>query len=271
LKRLHVAVWVFVLLAAGFAGFSSFATSDLGDSNFPLFSMPVEHVNYTIVNVNGVLWAQIDGNYPIHILNYNPDFSQLPIVYPTPPQTTNITIKLNGNTVDWGRYAGSDLHHTAIGDWQMVSCVLENVSEFFTLTIHYQHPVQFINGSFLFLYDLNISPYLSEQSNNSTCYYTIKFQDNASNIQAYTTQTDTNWNPINLNITKQDNTTNVSIIEHSELGKPLPGDLIVEFSDSNAIVISEFPTWILPALAIPVTLTIIIYAKRKQLPNKNKL
>ena len=62
------------------------------DSSGFAISMPVEYVNYTIVSVNGTLWAKIDGTYPMHISGDVPD--ALPMVYPTPPQTTNISITL---------------------------------------------------------------------------------------------------------------------------------------------------------------------------------
>ena len=60
-------------------------------------SMPVEYVNYAITWVNGSLWAKIDGNYPI----YNSGFDVLPMFYPTPPGTTNISLNLDGALVSW--------------------------------------------------------------------------------------------------------------------------------------------------------------------------
>jgi len=61
------------------------ASANLDDS-IPVLSMPIEHVNYTITNVNGTLWAKIDGEYPIYIQNqFNGD---MPMVYPMPPGTT---------------------------------------------------------------------------------------------------------------------------------------------------------------------------------------
>jgi hypothetical protein len=255
---------VLLLVIAGFGSFSSLEAADLGD--FPLLSMPVEYVNYTIVNVDGVLWAKIDGTYPIHILNFQNGFSQMPMVYPTPPQTTNISLAVNGNRLSWSNYSDGGLHHTAIGDWKMIYSVVGPVSDFFVLTIHYEHPVQLVNGSFMFLYDLNISPYLTSESNHSTVYYTIIFDSNATNIKAYTAQTDTKWNPINFNITENGATKTVSIIQNSEYGNVL-GDLIVKFSEANAV--SEFPVWMMPALTAAFLFAALIYAKSKRSNAKN--
>ena len=78
-----------------------------------------------------------------------------------------------------------------------------------------------VNGSYLFLYDLNIDPYLLPQSNNSTAYFTIRIQTNFVNLSVYTTETDTQWNPMNYTSTKDGSTQVISIQMNSEYGKPL--------------------------------------------------
>lgn len=232
--------------------------------SFPVLSMPVEYVNYTITRVNGILWAKIDGTYPIY-LQKQPDctFNNLPMVYPMPPATTNIHLWLGDKELSWLNYTDAypnELHHTAIGDWWMIYSVLTDVSDSLVLKIHYEHPLQMVNSSYLFLYDLNISPYLSEQSNNSTCYFTVRMEVNATNVQAYTTATDTAWNRINFTTTKQGSMEIVSIPEYSQFGKVL-GDLVVEFNDTTQV--PEFPLWVLPFLAMTVIMVAILYLKRK--------
>ncbi len=235
------------------------------DGPFPNLSMPIEHVNYTVTTINGSLWAKIDGNYPISIIeqsdcSFNRD---LPIVYPTPPGTTDIHLYLGDHELSWTNYTQNypnALHHTAIGDWGMIFCVLYNVSDSFLLKIHYEHPLQMVNGSYLFLYDLNISPYLSEQSSASTCYFTVRLETNATNIRAYTTATDTQWNPIQYSTTQEGTTQVISIAEKSEYNKPLPGDLVVKFSRANQV--PEFPFWMLPALLVGLVLLIVVCKKK---------
>jgi hypothetical protein len=188
------------------------------------------------------------------------------MVYPMPSGTTNIHVYLGDQELGWTNYTQdypNALHHTAIGDWGMIFCILTSVSDSFLLKIHYEHPLQTINGSYLFLYDLNISPYLSVQSSNSTCYYTVRMETNASNIKAYTTATDTQWNTIQYTNTRQGTTQVISIAEHSEYNKPLPGDLVVEFSAATQI--PEFQFWILPAIMAGLVL-LIIWCKKKQFP-----
>jgi hypothetical protein len=235
------------------------------EGSIPNLSMPVEYVNYAIASINGTLWAKIDGYYPIYLLK-QPDCSftgDLPMVYPMPPQTTNISINLAGKELSWSNYTQiypDALHHTAIGDWWMIYANLENVSDYFELRLHYEHPLEIVNGSYLFLYDLNISPYLSPQSNNSKAYFTVQMQTNFTSLNVYTTQTDTEWNSKNYTLTKEGSTQVINIQMYSEYGKPLIGDLVVEFSQDQQV--SEFPLWTLTALSIGVLLGTLFY-KRK--------
>jgi hypothetical protein len=236
------------------------------DSAFPVLAMPVEYVNYTITSVNGTLWAKIDGTYPIYILNQSercPMPSELPMLYPTPPDTTNIHVKVNGTELAWSNYTGDVLHHTAIGDWAMISCVVSPVSDFFVLTIHYEHPVAVVNGSSLFLYDLNISPYLTEFSSSSTAFFTVRFETAVSNVRAYTTWSDSVWNPKNLTLNGEGGVETVGIQMRSVLGEPLAGDLVVMFDDAS---VREFPYWlvIVPVFAGAGLVAAVIYRKKRR-------
>ena len=248
-KKLAVAL-IFALLFSVSAGLIGVAAGNPDTGT--LLSMPEEQINYTITRVNGTLWAIIDGTYPLHILTESDDASscvpsELPMVYPTPPNTTNIHVKVNGTELEWSEWPEEDTHHTAIGDWNMVFCLISPVSENFVLGIHYEHPVEVVNGSYIFLYDLNISPYLSELSPNSMAYFTIRFDTDVSNLQAFTTETDEVWNPIDYTSSQDGITQVVAIQMYSQYDKPLLGDLVVMFSDE---AIPEFPVWIIPALLL---------------------
>ena len=228
----------------------------------PVLSMPKEYINYTITSENGQFWAKVHGKYPIIILNPSCLPTQLPMVYPTPPNTTNIHITLNDLEVSWSNY--SDLypevtHHTAIGEWSMVQCMLENVSESFLLEIQYEHPIRLIDECFTFLYDLNISPYLSAQQPDSTAYFTIIFEADIINPQIYTTKTDTIWNP--LNYTTQNNNSNTIITTQitSKYLEPLLGDLVITFNDSNSQEIPIFLIITIFSLTLVLTIGLLVY------------
>ena len=262
-----------ILLALLFSALSgalvvNFAAANADPPNL-ILAMPEEYINYTVTRVDGVLWAKIDGTYPIHILSESegdlqcalPD--ELPMVYPTPPGIANIHVKMNETELDWSNYPYGT-HHTAIGDWSMIYCVIAPVSGFFVLKIHYEHPVQLVNGSYLFLYDLNIREYLSPQSPNSTAYFTIRMENPISNLQAFTTETDSIWNPISYTTSQEGATEIIAIQMYSEYSKPLLGDLVIIFSDAETGT-TVVPSWvIIPLLLIVVLLAVIVYRRRQR-------
>ena len=267
MKR-FVAVLVFSMLLLVILGLTNAAEAnpDLG----VIMAMPEEQVQYTIKSVNGTLWAKIDGTYPLSILTEEegapscvPD--ELPMVYPTPPDTTNIHVYVEDTELGWSDYP-YDTHHTAIGDWNMIYCVIDPVFEQFVLKIHYEHPLERVNGSYIFLYDLNISPYLSPWSPNSTAQFIIRFEANVSNLKAYTTETDSIWNPIGFT-EKQENSAQVITLQmHSEYNEPLLGDLVIIFNESAALPADDLPYWLilsLLAVGVGVILATLFFVKRK--------
>ena len=267
MKKAIVVMLILALLLSTLIGSLFFEPATANpEGSIPTLSMPVEYVNYTITSINGTLWAKIDGYYPIYLLkqtdcSFNGD---LPMVYPMPPQTTNIRVSLDGKEVSWSNYTQiypEALHHTAIGDWWMIYSNLENVSDYFELRIHYEHPLEMANGSYLFLYDLNISPYLSSQSNNSTAYFTIQMQTNFADLNVFSTQTDTEWNPVNYTSTKEGSTQVISIQMYSMYGKPLRGDLVVLFSPEKQV--PEFQPLSIAILLIGILLVTLFIKIKK--------
>ncbi len=78
------------------------------------------------------------------------------------------------------------LHYTYLGEWPMILFAIQPASTDFTLKVHYQHPIPKANGTYLFLYNLNISSYLSASSDNSTAYFNVRMETNCSDIHVYT-------------------------------------------------------------------------------------
>jgi hypothetical protein len=260
--------FIFTLLLLATAGLADFATAN-PDAGI-LIAMPEEYVNYTITSVNGTWWAKIDGTYPLHILTESDGAPscvppELPMVYPTPPGTTNIHVKVDETELDWSNYP-YETHHTAIGNWSMIYCLITPVPEQFVLTIHYEHPLEQVNGSYLFLYDLNISPYLSPWSPNSTAYFTIRMDANVSNLRAYTTETDSVWNPIEYTTSQEGTTEVVALQMYSEYDKPLLGDLVIMFSEAKAEAeTAEVTLWVIILLLVVAALVAFVIYRRKYL------
>ena len=233
-------------------------------SDTHLLTMPQEYLNYTITDVNGTPWAVIDGVYPMHLS----EITFLPMVYPTPPGTTNMHIKLDGTELSWINYSEIDptaLHYTDIGEWQMVYCVVNPSSQDFMLQIHYEHPIQIINGSYTFLYDLNIDPYLSPANPNSTAHFRVQLPSNTTGLQVYTTGLEGKWTSKDFNSTKTDQGETVTFDIVSKYAEPLLGDIAFVLKD-NAV--PELSGWAVLTSVVVVSLAVLpFYVKYVRLKN----
>ena len=241
-------------------------------SGVSAISMPVEYVNYTVSMINGSMWATVDGTYPMHI---PPEWvgQQIPLVYPTPPGTTaDIKVDLDGQPISWSNFtqAQSDaLHYTYSGEWPMIQCTIQPSSTDFLLKIHYQHPIFQVNGSYAFLYDLNISPYLSASSNGSMAYFSVRFETNSSNIHVYavpgdsSVPQDSTKTPVDFTASQDNGIQTVAFNITSSYSKPVPGDELILF-DNSTVQVPELPSWIiLPTVLIIITLVIAAIKKKR--------
>jgi hypothetical protein len=233
--------------------------------------MPAEYVNYTIASVNGTLWVEVEGTYPISFSDAGSSGvspGALLMVYPVPPETANVQITLNGTELDWDDYTQfypAALHHTAVGNWRMINCTVSNVSSHFVLKIRYEHPLATVNGSYMFLYDLNIEPYLSPQNPNSTAYFNILTDVNILDLKAYTTETDTVWDPINYTTSYEGTTQVFSVQIQSEYSKPLAGDLVVTFDGEGTLQSPSLTVLALLAVTISVAgAGLFAYSKKRR-------
>ncbi len=236
----------------------------------PLITMPEEYIDYTVTPINGSLWAKIDGTYPLHVIGFS---DPLLLFYPTPPGTTSISLKMDETKLSWSNFTEihpEALHFTAIGNWSMINCTIHPVPEYFTLKIHYEHPVTLINGSHTFLYDLNISPYLSEGYNKSTAYFTIRMETNYTCLSVNAIATDETLTLINYTTTIDTGAETASFPIVSEYAKPLLGDILVTFTAANAPTALEisYLLIILPIIIIATLLAHIAY-KRKHADTRN--
>ena len=248
MSRSFLILFFLVLLIA----FQNITRVEANAIQLPVYSlgMPEEHINYTICRINGRLWAKVNGTYPINKIgiecqNQSEEIGKtgftfssdvLPLAYPTPPNTTNITIKMNGRELGWDNHTRTiphDVHFTAIGIWPVIGCTLNPVLDQFVLEIHYEHPIIEDYGRYTFLYDLNISPYLSAESNKSTAFFTITFETDFRDLHVCTIATDGIMKPLDYSVSTEDTSKTVTLQIISEYSKSLPGDLLISFTENN--------------------------------------
>jgi hypothetical protein len=144
---------------------------------------------------------------------------------------------MNETELKWSNYTQTHpdaLHHTTLGDWPMISSTI-TVLDHVILKIHYEHPIEVVNGNNTLLYDLNINPYLSPWSNKSTAYFNIRFEPNYTNLQVNTISVNEAINPLNYEITKDGISEVVKLQIVSEYSKPLLGDLSVSFTQDEVL------------------------------------
>ena len=267
-----IAVYPINVAASTVTGKDDYLTLVDTQSTLQSISMPVEYVNYTVSAVNGSFWASVDGTFPMQIPREWVG-QELPMVYPTPPGVTNISLEMNGQKVIYSNITQSYpdmLHYTYLGEWSMVYFTIQPASPDFLLTIHYQHPIMQLNGTYMFLYDLNISPYLSNSSSESTAHFSILFQTNSSGINVFTvpgdssTPRDDTKTPVNFTISKNNDMQTVTFNITSDYSKPIPGDELITFQPLQTEV-PEFPSWIilLSLVIIAVAAGLLVYYNRR--------
>jgi hypothetical protein len=236
-------------------------------------SMPVEYVNYTVSVINGSLWAAVDGAFPMHIpLDWVGQ--ELPMLYPTPPGVTNISIILDGQKVGYSNFTQAYpdmLHYTYLGEWPMILCTIQSASPDYLMAIHYQHPILQVNETYMFLYDLNISPYLSNSSAESTAHFNIQFQTNCSNINIYTVPGDSSTfrgntrTPVNFTINTESDVPTVAFNITSNYSEPIPGDELITFQETQS-QIPEYPSSaiLFPLILMVAVAGLFVYSKRRK-------
>jgi hypothetical protein len=87
---------------------------------------------------------------------------------------------------------------------------------------------------------------------------------NVSNLEAYTTETDSVWNPIDYTVSQEGATEVVAVQMYSEYDKPLLGDLVIMFSGTEAET-AESALWVIIPLIVVAALLVFIIYRRKHL------
>lgn len=258
-----------VLAGLELASYSDAAKAIETDQDQLQIAMPIEYINYTVSQVNGSFWASVEGVYPMQVTQAMVG-QELQMVYPTPPGTIDVSLELDGQAIALSNLTKVEpymVHYTYLGDWSMVLFSFKPPSSNFTLTIHYQHPITELNGSYAFLYDLNIGTYLSNSSSQSVAHFSVTFPSNCRDTNVYSVPGDRS--PIRNNaitpISFAQNAGNgfESMVFEvvSGYGLPLPGDQLVTFKATPSQV-PEYPAWVAILLALMVALTIKVFRRR---------
>ena len=144
----------------------------------------------------------------------------------------------------------------------MIYCVVQPAADDFVLRIHYEHSVQVINGTYTFLYDLNIISYLSPESPVSTAHFNVFLEANCSGVNVYTTGFNGTWTPKSYETTTEGGVQAVSFDIVSEYNQPLLGDIVVTLENP---AVPEFSAWTVLALLAAVFVAVVVLKKNRTL------
>ena len=278
-KIVLAATFISVLLFSAIVGVQFFRSVAANPLPVPPLKMPEEYIDVTISLSNGTLWAKVDGTYPLYkfdigdqdpriLINYTEfafvaDYQN--ILYPVPPNTTNISAKMNETELSWTNATETHpevIHSTAIGDWPYITWGISPIPDHLVIKTHYDHPIPTKNGNYTFLYPLILWTYLNPWCNKSTAYFNVRMEINCANLNLYTVGSNGIWNPVDYTITKENTAEIITFKIVSEWSKPLPGDLVITLKDPEPET-PEFPLLIiLPTSMIVPLLAFIVYRRR---------
>ncbi|MCW4019402.1 MAG: right-handed parallel beta-helix repeat-containing protein [Candidatus Bathyarchaeota archaeon] len=247
------------------------------DPNPSSVEMPNQYINYTITDVNETFWAKVDVARFMH-KNLSGGLSVGGISYPIPPDTINISLRLNDAEIPYSQSASTaaktgwyypkssqTLHQTAVGKWSTIAYSIVEVPDNLILEFHYEHPIETINGSYVFLYDFEADytlATLSLSSPNSTAHFTVRLPADCSDLNVSAVNDAGQFTPQNYTLQSDPSGKTVTFDVLSEFGKPSIAGVAFVFSTEND-PLPEFSAWIILPLLMGVSAFLVFYKRSK--------
>jgi hypothetical protein len=244
----------------------------------PIVQMDQEQVNVTISSVNGTFWATVDAVYPMREVykygdtftrfgfNCSVKYNELDMHYPVPPNTTNLSIMMDGVEVNWVESTRTyHLHFTNLPEVQWtVSPVLSN----YTFTIHYEYPIAVIEGELSFLYSmgsrqgLDETGYSTSWMQNSSANMNIHVDFDAANLTAYAVDGFGQLHQLNFTSTPNEKGQTLQLTVNSSADESAYGVLLT-FQEATPTT-PEFSSTTILAGALVLCLTAVVAAIAKK-------
>jgi hypothetical protein len=279
-------VWLILIAVLVSSAFSLMALNGV-QANFvqtwypPIVQMDQEQVNVTISSVNGTLWATVDAVYPMREIykygdtftrfgfNCSVKYNQLDMHYPVPPNTTSLSIKMDGAEVNWVQSNRTyPLHFTNLPE---VQWTISPVPSNYTFTIHYEYPIAVIEGELSFLYSMGSRQGLDETSystswmQNSSASMNIQVNFDAANLTAYAVDGFGQLHQLNFTTTLNENGQALQLTVNSSADESAYGVLLT-FQEATPTTPEFSSTTILSgALVLCLTAVVAAIAKKSKL------
>jgi hypothetical protein len=229
-------VWLLVVCAAIGTHFDRAVQSN--PIPFPIIMMPEEYINATIsLGELLIVRAEVDGLYPFHNIGYN----NVTMYYPVPPNSSDITVMMNGTSLEW-KYSNKS-YSTVIGEFPMIEWLIDPAPDSFEIRTHYSHPLP-KDGTYSFLYAMGTGRYLESYTRETTAYVSINVSkdlavtNRSMKLHALRYDDETGkwlWKPVNYTITQRDNAWLISLTKASAPFQPLVEDLLVKINPGGSV------------------------------------
>ncbi|MEM0253453.1 MAG: NosD domain-containing protein [Candidatus Bathyarchaeia archaeon] len=241
----------------------------------PLVAMPREYINCAICLIGSETWARVEGVYVMRKIfgagerfhvnshEYLVLSDELSMAYPMPPKSRNISIKIDGLTISWSNYTEINpqaLYLTALGKWPMIRFKIDKTPNNFTLRVYYEYPLSKVNGSYIFLYALNVSPYLTPWSPNSTAILTIRMETPYEDLGVYLVSPTGIWHPLNYTIMDESGVKSIRLQLVSEYPNPIQGDIVIKFTTMT----QQNWLWIIVVITVIAITTALAYMLKQR-------
>jgi hypothetical protein len=233
-----VPVLISLLLVFGTVGTCFEHSARANPIPFPTIIMPEEYINATISPGElGTARAEVDGLYPFKNMGYE----NVTMYYPVPPNSSEISVMMNDTSLGW-RYSDKN-YSTVVGEFPMIEWLIDPVPDSFEIKTHYSHPLP-KDGCYSFLYAMGTGRYLESYAKETTAYVSINLSKDLANSQRdvnlYAIGYDGEtrrwlWNPVDCNITQNDDARLISLVKTSEPFQPLVEDLLVRINPSGTV------------------------------------
>jgi len=208
----------------------------------PSIMMPYEYIDATISVDEGVMTAKVNGTYTFE--NWECDLVTMD--YPIPPNSEGISVKMNETLLDWNHT--DMIYSTVIGNFTMISWLIEPVPNRFNVTTYYEHPMPLLDGNYTFLYALGTGKYLETYTKKTTAYIRISININITDLETLSinvykigdnsTTKEWIWKPVECSISRKDGTFVVITTITSEYFRPLNEDLLLTFKKTSTKTIN---------------------------------
>jgi hypothetical protein len=275
----------------------------------PIVSVPEMQVNATISRVNGTLWAKVDAAYQMDTVyafgdtyqaeNYgfgllvNPSpfitvtvaYDRLDAQFPVPLNTTNVSVKMDGQELDWA--PTNRTYHLFDADLPELHWKISPVPSDFSITAHYEHPIPIITqthadlGSYALLFPLGSRYGLQEIidyayneypwfGNSTAAQISIRTEPILTSIRAYSMDGFGTLKPLDYTVSKENAAGKIDLVVSGEIpdsdlqNTTRPFGVVVVFDEATDTS-EPFPTtWLIAAAAVAaVGAALLVYLKKR--------